>query len=166
MIGLAGVAVSAAMTSVHAQFGGRQRSRGESPLGGTGRGDQNPRAANPALADPIVAIERELPSLRTDLKLTTEQSALFDSFEREVRDAADAGRLRPRHLSALRTDDGSSVAATKVFNTIADDDAQRAEATRHALETLQALVATLTPEQQRQFDRRIIQSLREPLGSS
>jgi len=39
-------------------------------MGGTGRGDQNPRAANPALADPIVAIERELPSLRTDLKLS------------------------------------------------------------------------------------------------
>src|SRR3954454_19892454 len=154
------------MTGAHAQFGGRQGSRGEPSMGQSRRGEQNARPPNPALADPIVAIERELPSLRTDLRLTTEQAALFDSFEREVRDAADAGRLRPRHLTALRADDGSSVAATKVFNTIADDDAQRAEATRHALETLQALVAALTPEQQRQLDQRIIQSLREPLGSS
>src|SRR3982750_496887 len=112
IIGLAGIV---AMTGAHAQFGGRQGSRGEPSMGPSRRGEQNPRPANPALADPIVAIERELPSLRTDLKLTTEQAALFDSFEREARDAADAGRLRPRHLTALRADDGTSVAATKVF---------------------------------------------------
>jgi Spy/CpxP family protein refolding chaperone len=53
-----------------------------------------------------------------------------------------------------------------VLSTIADDDTQRADATRLALERMSALYAVLTPDQRKQFDRRIIQSLREPLGNS
>jgi hypothetical protein len=74
--------------------------------------------------------------------------------------------LRAGHLAAFRADDGSSVAAKNVLGTIADDDEQRADATRQAREQMKALFVTLTPDQQKQFDQRIIQSLREPPGSS
>jgi hypothetical protein len=156
------------MTSARAQFGGRQRNRGDGSSGTSRRGDeQSARTGNPPPPeDAIIAVERELPSLRIDLNLSPAQAALFDSFERDVRDAAEAGRLRPRHVGVVRADDGASVPAATIFNIIADDDAQRADATRLARETLKTLFAALTPEQQRQFDRRIVQSLREPLGRS
>src|SRR5689334_23025412 len=98
-VALAGIATNAAMTGAAAQFGGRQRNRGDASSGSSGRGDQQAaRAANAPPDDAMVAIERELPSLRIDLKLSSEQAPLFDSLERDVRDAADAARLRPRHL--------------------------------------------------------------------
>src|SRR5690242_3048284 len=123
-LGLAAIAASVAMASAHAQFGGR-RNRDDASSGTSRRGDeQSSRTGNPPPEDAIIAIERELPSLRIDLKLSPAQAALFDSFERDVRDAADAGRLRPRHVAAFRSDDGASVPAATIFNTIADDDAQ------------------------------------------
>lgn len=91
---------------------------------------------------------------------------LFDSFERQVRDAAEAERMRARHVSAYRVDDSSTVTADTVLHAIAEDDTQRADAARLALERMTALYAALTPDQQKQFDRRIIQSIREPLGRS
>jgi hypothetical protein len=163
---IAAVFASGIATRANAQFGGRQRGQGSESMRSPHPGDANSRATARALTDPIVAIERELPSLRIDLKLTASQAPLFDAFERQVRNASDAGRLRAGHVAAFRADDGSSVAAKNVLGTIADDDKQRADATRQALEQMQALFATLTPDQQRQFDRQIIQSLRDPLGSS
>jgi LTXXQ motif family protein len=166
VVALAAFGASVAATGARAQFGGRQRTHGDQPTGPSRRSDQAPRAGGATPADPIIAIERELPSMRIDLKLTIEQAALFDGLEREVRDAADAARFRSRHVIAFRTDDGASVPATSVFGTIADDDGQRADATRRALDKLNELLPSLTEEQRRQFDRRIIQSLREPLGTS
>jgi Spy/CpxP family protein refolding chaperone len=107
-----------------------------------------------------------LPSLRIDLKLTPEQASYFDSYERQVRLAASAGRIRSRHVDAYRNDDGSSVKATALLRTLADDDADRADADRVAIERLDALYAVLTPDQQKQFAARTIQALREPLGTS
>ncbi len=159
----------AAATAADAQMGGmgRPRSRGDDGSSKSSRqGDPGARNAAQSMFDPITAIERELPSLRADLKLTAEQAPLFDSFEREVRNAAAAGRAATRHLSAFRTDDGSTVRAETVFGTIADDDTDRAESSRLALERMTALYGDLTPEQRKQFDRRIIQSLREPLGTT
>lgn len=150
--------------NVSAQFGGRH-GHGDASMPSR-PGDSGGRSTNPALADPVVAIERELPSLRVDLNLTAAQAPLFDSFEREVREAADAGRLRAHHLSAFRTDDGSTVTAETVLTTFVDDDGERADAMRQALERKQALFAALTPDQRKQFDRRIIEALREPLGTS
>ncbi|HEY2815836.1 MAG TPA: hypothetical protein VGK44_01750 [Casimicrobiaceae bacterium] len=98
--------------------------------------------------------------------MSADQAPLFDSFERQVRIAADAERFRARHVSALRIDDGSTVRADTVLRTVADDDTQRADAARLALEQMKTLYATLTPDQEKQFDRRIIQALREPLGNS
>ena len=163
---IAALFASAVATSAHAQYGGRQRDRGDSGSTRSRSSDTNSRAATPPLVDPVAAVERELPSLRIDLKLTAEQAPLFDSFERQVRNAAEAGRLRAGHLSAFRVDDGSTVTANAVLGTIADDDTQRADAARLALERMTALYAALTPDQRKQLDRRIIQSLREPLGSS
>ena len=56
--------------------------------------------------------------------------------------------------------------ADAVLATIADDDRQRAEASRQALERMKTLYSALTGDQQQAFDRRVIQSLREPLGTS
>jgi hypothetical protein len=107
-----------------------------------------------------------LPSLRIDLKLTPEQASYFDSYERQVRLAANAVRIRARHVDAYRTDDGSTVKAAAILRTIADDDADRADADRLAIERLDALYAVLTPDQQKQFDTRTTQSLRDPLGTT
>jgi hypothetical protein len=159
----------ATATTADAQMGGmgRPRDRGADGSSRSSRqGEPDPRNAAPSVFDAITAIERELPSLRIDLKLTTEQTPLFDSFEREVRSAAAAGRARTRHLSWFRTDDGSTVKAETLFGTIADDDTDRAEASRLARERMTALYAGLTPEQRKQFDRRMIQSLRDPLGTT
>jgi hypothetical protein len=163
----AALSASAVAASALAQYGGRPRDRGETGSTRSARPDEtNPRAATQPLVDPVVAVERELPSLRIDLKLSAEQAPLFDSFERQVRNAAEAGRVRGRHLSAFRAGDSSTVTADTVLGTFAEDDTQRADADRLALEKMAALYAALTPDQRTQFDRRIIQSLREPLGNS
>ena len=156
----------AAAASARAQFGGRQRDRGDASGRSSRFGNANPSAAAKPQVDPAGAIERELPSLRIDLKLTADQAPLFDSFERQVRNAADAERLRLRHFSAFRVDDAGSVTALTVQSTMADDDAQRADATRQALERVKALYAALDPAQQKHFDQRILQAIREPLGTS
>lgn len=166
-VSFSALCASAAAVGAHAQFGGRSRDRGDSGSmrsshGATG----SSRAAAPRLGDPVVAVERELPSLRIDLKLTADQEPLFDSFERQLRDAAEDGRLRDGHVLAFRSDDGSTVTADAVLGTLASDDAGRADAMRLAGERMKALYATLTEEQRKQFDQRIVQSLRDPLGTS
>ncbi len=166
-ISMAALFASAVAGNAHAQYGGRSRDRGDNGSMRSPRpGDDNPRVASQPLFDPVAAIERELLSLRIDLKLTASQVPLFDSFERQVRNAAEAERLRARHLSAYRADGSSTVTADAVLHAIAEDDTQRADAARIALERMTALYVALTPDQQKQFDRRIIQSIREPLGRS
>lgn len=154
----------------HAQYGGRQRGGGGE--GGQMRGQQqrpdqsSQRGAVQPVADPIAAIERELPSLRIDLKMSAEQAALFDAFERKVRDATSATRNRARHLAAFRFDDGSTVSAASIVGTVAMDDMERADAMRGVGEKMDALYAGFNADQRKQFDRRIMQSQREPLGAS
>jgi LTXXQ motif family protein len=162
----AGLLASAIGTSAVAQFGGRQRNRGDSSRSSRQSDAESRGASSRAISDPVIAIEHELPSLRIDLQLTPDQAPLFDSFERQIRNAADAGRLRARHATAFHADDGSSVTANTVIGTITDDDVARADAMKEARERMKALFTMLTPDQQKQFDRRIIQSLRDPLGSS
>jgi hypothetical protein len=164
---MAALFASAVAVNAHAQYGGRPRDRGDTGSMRSARPDNaSPRGTTQALFDPVAAVERELPSLRIDLNLTADQAPLFDSFERQVRNAADAERLRARHVSAFRTGDASTVSAEVVVGTIADDDTERADAVRLTRERMAALYAALTPDQRKQFDRRIIQSLREPLGTS
>ena len=162
----AALLMGALATGANAQYGGRSRKGSDAASGrAAGTGDSGTRGVASQF-DPLAAIERELPSLRIDLKMTTEQAPLFDSFERQLRDSANAERMRARHLASMRVDQGNTVTADTVLGTIADDDALRAESTRLALERMTVLYAALVPEQRRQFDQRIIQSLREPLGTS
>ena len=150
--------------STHAQWGGRGRSHGESGPMRSGSSSEPVGRVPARIGDPLEAVERELPSLRIDLKLTPEQVPLFDSFERQVRNAAEAARVRARHVAAYRADDGTAVTAKAIVATVADDDDQRAEAARESLARLNALYESLSLDQRTQFDRRILQALRDPLG--
>ncbi len=128
--------------------------------------DQNTQKLTPPATDPMAAIERELPSLRIDLKLDEKQTPLFDRFERKVHEAAGAARARTRHLSAFKLDDGSTVSASSIVGSVAQDDIERADAMRAATDLLEEMYAALQPEQRRQFDRRIMVAMRDPLGNS
>jgi hypothetical protein len=162
-------ACSLGITDAHAQYGGKQRGAGgagESAKRDAPRNDTAAKQAPAPLTDPMLAIEREMTSLRIDLKLSPEQTALFDDFDREVRSAARASRERTRQLAGFRYDDGSTVAATSIIATIADTDTQRADSMRQVAAKLDALVDVFTPEQRKQLDRRVVQAMREPLGNS
>ena len=114
----------------------------------------------------MAAIERELSPLRIDLKLDRDQLALFDSFQRAVLDAVEAARQRMRRLSAFKFDDGSTVSAASIIVTITEADTARGDAMRATTGKMDALYNVLNPDQRRMFDRRLMQSQREPLGNS
>ena len=155
--------------SIDACAQGRPRGNGGSDSSRQRDTPRNDSAAKPTVApvtDPMLSIEREMTSLRIDLKLTPEQTPLFDSFDREVRIAARVSRERTRQLAAFRLDDGSTVAATSIIGTIAEADIQRGESMRQVSSKLDALQAVFTPEQRKQLDRRFVQAMREPLGNS
>ena len=77
------LALAAAASGAKAQFGGRsQRSRGD---GSSFAGRSPDGARGPGMsADPAVAIERELLSLRNDLKPTADASASAKTAEQEA----------------------------------------------------------------------------------
>ena len=71
---LAGLIAAGVTSRAAAQFGGRSRGSG-SGSARSGRSDESTsRRAPPQPIEPAEAIERELPSLRIDLKLTPEQA--------------------------------------------------------------------------------------------
>jgi len=152
--------------SAQAQFGGG-RQRGDFGGGGRSRTKDSSDSGHPAKStpDPAEAIMRELPSLRADLKLTPEQGTAFDGFERQMRELADIARDRARHVEGYHHDDGSALPAASILETLSGDDAARAEASRLALDRLRAVYAVLDGDQRQQFDRRIREALRDPLGS-
>ena len=164
------VATCIVITDAHAQYtgGGRQRSggSGDSARKEASRNDNASKPGAAAPTDPMLAIEHEMTSLRIDLKLNAEQTTLFGSFDREVRNAARASRERTRQLAGFRLDDGSTVAATSIIATILEYDATRAESMRQVAAKLDALQPALSPEQCKQLDRRIVQAMRDPLGNS
>ncbi len=147
--------------------GGRGRGRGD---GGQPqnqpRSEKNDARLTPPVTDPMAAIEREMPSLRLDLKLDHAQSVLFDTFQRTVREAADAARNRTRRLSAFKLDDGSTVSASSIIMTLAETEKARADAVQAVQDKMETLYNTFNTEQRRMFDRRVMQSQREPLGNS
>ncbi|HUH95137.1 MAG TPA: Spy/CpxP family protein refolding chaperone [Casimicrobiaceae bacterium] len=160
---LATLSACTVAASAFAQYAPHVRQRGDS---GSQRSTRPDATRSSGLFDPVAAVEHELPSLRADLKLTANQTPLFDAFEREVREAAEAGRSRARHLASFRSGETATLTADAVIGTFVADDAQRADAVRLALERMTALYGALTLEQQKHFDRRIVESLREPLGTS
>ena len=117
-----------------------------------------------AAAEPFAAMERELPSLRDDLKLDAHQADAFNVFERDVRDAAESGRSRRRHILALRSGGEAPAKAATLLSSLAEDARISAESSADAQRHLDALYTLLDDNQRRLLDRRIVQSQTEPLG--
>jgi hypothetical protein len=113
----------------------------------------------------VIALERELPSLRTDLALSPEQQALWGPFERGIRDAAELSRQRLKKLMAARPLDAPAPNGSDVVSAFAADDRMRADATAFAAARLKVLYETLAPEQRSLFDRRVLLSQSDPLGN-
>lgn len=156
-------------TNAIAQFpggGGMPGGGSEGRKGGMPRpmDKPEPRAA-PQAQDPIIAVERELPSLAIDLRLTPEQAGLWAKFLRETRDVAQLSRMRAkRYFSSPDTLKAAAPSAMELFSDMADDDRQRADAMTDLLISLKTLFASLDYNQRALFNRRILQAQREPLG--
>lgn len=156
---LAGAALAAG-----AQTGGTRRPRADAPPQGT-RSEERLPPANSALgADPVFALERELPSLRADLALQPGQQAGWSAFERAVRDTAELQRQRTRRLMAPRPVDAPAPSAVAVVASMAEDDRMRADAMAAAHQRLRAVYEILLPEQRALLDRRALLAITDPLG--
>ncbi len=159
-------------SSAEAQFpGGGGRQRGGADKGSTPRNAPDRAATRSAAVDPIAAIHRELPSLKTDMKITAEQGPLWDAFSASVREANNISINRAKREAMARPRDDAkpdmtdAPSALTMISALADDEIQRAEAMRIVKVKAAALVEILTPEQRRMFDRRIALAQREPLGN-
>ena len=164
---VAAVLALACLAAAAQMPGGGRRSRSEAPPDVPPQGQRAPGMASqaPRLADPVILLERELPSLRTDLALLPEQQALWGPFERGIRDAAELSRQRLKKMMAARPLDAAPPDASRVVAAFADDDRMRAEATAFAAARLKALYDSLSPGQRALLDRRVLLSQSEPLGT-
>lgn len=116
-------------------------------------------------SDPLAALERELPSLRVDLKITREQAAYWESFERGVRDVAELGRTRQKHLLAPLESDKPPPPAMTLVAAWATDDRARASAMDALVPKLEALQQVMDEGQRKELDRRVVLSQTEPLNA-
>jgi hypothetical protein len=144
-----------------AQYGGGRHSQGSTR--DSQQSDSSKKCAEMP-DDPFAALERELPSLALDVGLTTAQVQAWSQFQRDVRDIAEMGRTRRRHVMAIREGGDSPPTALTLVATLSEDDRLRAEATRELQKHLEALYAMLTDAQKRVLDHRLILSQTEPLG--
>jgi len=152
------------MPDVTAQYPGGARDRlGTGELQRQQLRDANRPRALPGFTDPMQALEKELPSLRLDLKLGADQLKQWEAFERQVRTAAEATRTRAKQQFAMRTAEEGKGAAFWL-GSVSENDVARADATKEAASLLRALEATLTAEQRAMLDRRFRQAQSEPLG--
>jgi hypothetical protein len=157
------VALLAGSLDAEAQF--QRRDRTQSPREpAKERERDNPKAAAVDLRDPYSALERELPSLKADLKLTGDQVNAWSVFERDVRDVAEMARARLKHITALREAGDVPPTAVKIVAALVEDDRLKAEATGDLLRHLDALYAKLDDAQKRTLDKRVALSQTEPLG--
>lgn len=131
-----------------------RRDKGEAPKTDTRSGGQ----------EPYSALERELPSLKVDLKLNDDQLNAWLVFERDVRDVAEMDRSRRKHLMALREAGERPPTAITVITTLAEEDRNRADATADLKRHLETLYARLDDSQRRTLDKRVVLSQTEPLG--
>lgn len=140
------------------------RDRGGSPREGMGRERDASRTAAPAVSqEPFAALERELPSLKVDLRLSAEQVESWSAFERDVKDVAELDRSRRKHLMALRAPERAADGMT-VISSLMEDERLKLEALGDLKRHAQSLYAVLDPRQREMLDRRIVQSQAEPLG--
>jgi len=145
------------------QGGGRQRGGGDK--GGPRNVPDKAASHGAVAADPIAAIYRELPSLKVDMKIAPEQMAAWDAFATGVREANNAAINRAKRAAMTRPDASDAPSALQMISTLADEDGQRAEVMLGVKDKVSALVALLTTEQRRMFDRRIAQAQQEPLNN-
>jgi hypothetical protein len=162
---VAPVLLLAAFAAAAQMPGGGRRSRSDQPPDMQQAPRQGALPQSLRLADPVIALERELPSLRTDLALNPDQQALWGPFERGIRDAAELSRQRLKKMMAARSLDAPAPNAADVVSAFAADDRMRADATAFAASRLKALYEALTPEQRSLLDRRVLLSQSEPLGT-
>ncbi len=157
------VLAALAVAGAQAQSTGRPRSRTDSAPGGQER--SAPPARPLQAADPVIALERELPSLRADLRLDAAQLALWGPFERGVRDAAELTRQKAKKLLAPRPADAPPPNALGLVTALAADERMRADAMGEAATRLKALYEALDAGQRGMVDRRVLLSQSEPLGT-
>lgn len=149
--------------------GGNRRSPGSADAADAAK--RNTAATNPALSEPAIAIDRELPSLRSDLLLDKSQSDAWTGFERSVRDAAQSARVRQRRIldqreaAAMGGVDLPSGAAMDILQDLIDDNRNRADLLANIAQALDRLAKVLDPRQAAMINRRVVQSLRDPLGT-
>ena len=154
---LALLAISLAAADASAQFSRRERPQ-SSPRESY---RDSPRAAVPD--DPFTALERELPSLKVDLKLTSDQVSAWSAFERDVREVAEMDRAKRRRMLALR-DATDKPGAVELMSRLADDERNKADATADLRRHLETLYGLLDDAQRKMLDRRLWLSQTEPLG--
>ncbi len=160
--GAIALAFALAAMLAEAQVGGGQRRA--RPEGRAMPEREAPASRGVRIADPVFALERELPSLRADLLLDEAQVRLWAPFERSVRDAAEAARQRAKRLLEPRPADAPVPGAPAFVAALARDDRLRAEAMAQATERLRIVYESLTPAQRSLLDRRVLLSQSEPLG--
>ena len=165
------LAVSSAVIAQSMPGGGKHRGGG----GDSAKSNPGERKAAPGgliTVDPIAAIQRELPSLKADLKLSVEQSVLWDAFATSVRQVANIVQTKARREAMTRMRGDTPVPeptdyppAGEFIALLAEEDIRRGDAMREMKDRVAALVEAMTPEQRKMFDRRIGQSQRDPLGA-
>ena len=143
-----------------AQYGGGRHRGG--PQAESQQGESKKCAEMPD--DPFAAVERELPSLSLDIGLTSAQVDAWNAFQRDVRDIAEMGRTRRRHVMGMRDSGDAPTTALTLVRTLSEDDRVRAEATRDLQRHVEALYALLSEAQRRVLDRRLVLSQTDPLG--
>jgi hypothetical protein len=143
-----------------AQYGGGRHRSGSQ--GDSQQGESKKCAEMPD--DPFAAVERELPSLSLDIGLTSAQLEAWNAFARDVRDIAEMGRTRRRHVMGIRDSGDSPTTALSLVRTLSEDDRIRADATRDLQRHVETLYAMLSEAQKRVLDKRLILSQTDPLG--
>lgn len=149
--------------------GGNRRSSGNPDASDSAK--RSAAASNPALTEPAIAIERELPSLRSDLLLDKSQMEAWTGFERSVRDAAQSARVRQRRIQDQR--DAAAVGGVDLppnadmdyLQDLIDDNRNRADLLANIAQALGSLAKVLDARQAAMINRRVVQSLRDPLGT-
>jgi hypothetical protein len=146
-----------------AQYGGGGRRSAGRPQGDSQQGDPKGKCSEMP-DDPFAAVERELPSLSLDVGLTSAQLDAWNAFARDVRDIAELGRTRRRHVMALHGSNDAPANALTLVRTLSEDDRIRAEATRDLQRHVEALYGMFSDAQKQVFDKRLILSQTDPLG--
>jgi hypothetical protein len=169
-------AAVAALADAQGFPGGRGQGRGgnrnSTDSGDAANAARRSAATGQSVTEPALALERELPSLRSDLLLDATQLDAWNAFERSVRDAAQAARGRQRRAVDLRQAamvgglDLPPDAASNSLQMWVDDERNRADLLVAIVNSLGPLTRTLDPRQAGMLNRRVVQALRDPLGAS